>query len=129
MTETRNLICSGCPMGCPLTVTLEGGQIREVTGNTCKRGEEYARREVTHPTRVLTTTLPVLGGERPTLPVRTLGEIPKEMVVSCARALQGVTVEAPVEAGQVVVENLGGTGVDLVATRTVQQSRQARSAR
>ncbi len=122
MTETRNLICIGCPMGCPLTVTVEGGQIREVTGNTCKRGEEYARREVTHPTRVLTTTLPVLGGERPTLPVRTRGEIPKDRVVSCARALRGVTVEAPVQAGQVVVKNLGGTGVDLVATRTVQQS-------
>jgi len=51
--ETINLTCIGCPMGCPLTVTMENGEVKDVTGNTCKRGDDYARKEVTNPTRVL----------------------------------------------------------------------------
>ena len=47
--ETRELICIGCPLGCPLTVRLDGEQL-EISGNTCKRGEDYARKEVQNPT-------------------------------------------------------------------------------
>ena len=65
--EKRELICIGCPMGCPLTVTLDGGAVVTVQGNTCPRGDAYARREVTAPTRIVTTTVRVNGG---TLPVR-----------------------------------------------------------
>ena len=49
---TRELTCIGCPMGCPLTVTMEAGEVISVTGNTCKRGDIYARKEVTNPTRI-----------------------------------------------------------------------------
>ena len=54
--ETINLTCIGCPMGCPLTVTMENGEVKDVTGNTCKRGDDYARKEVTNPTRIVTST-------------------------------------------------------------------------
>ena len=63
--EKRELICIGCPMGCPLTVTLDGGAVVTVQGNTCPRGDAYARREVTAPTRIVTTTVRVTGGILP----------------------------------------------------------------
>lgn len=122
MKETRTLTCIGCPMGCQLTVTLEDGAVAAVAGNTCKRGGAYARREVVCPTRVLTTTVPVLGGERPTVPVRTAGEVPKALLLRCADAVKSIYLAAPVAAGQVVCADLCGTGVDLIAVRDVEAS-------
>ena len=119
MSETRNLICIGCPMGCPMAVTLEGGQVSAVSGNTCKRGDAYARREVTAPTRVLTTTVGVSGGAAPVVPVRTRGEVPKSRLMDCVRALRDLTVPAPVAAGQVLLPDLCGTGAALVAVADV----------
>ena len=60
---TRELTCIGCPMGCPLTVTMKAGEVISVTGNTCKRGDIYARKEVTNPTRIVTSTVRVTGGD------------------------------------------------------------------
>ena len=77
MTEKRELICIGCPMGCPMTVTLESASVLSVEGNTCKRGDEYARREVIAPTRMLTTTVPVIGGERSAVPVKPPEKSPR----------------------------------------------------
>ena len=100
MSETRILTCIGCPMGCRLTVTMEGEKVTSVAGNTCRRGDDYARREVTAPARVLTTTVPVVGGVRPRVPVKT-----------------AVEVTAPVHAGDVVCRDILGTGVDVIAVR------------
>lgn len=119
MSETRNLICIGCPMGCTLTVTLLDGTVTAVEGNTCKRGDDYARREVTSPTRVLTTTVPVYGGSRPTVPVKTAGEVPKPLVLECARALRGIALNAPVAAGDIVLRNILGTDVNVIAVADV----------
>jgi len=119
MSEIRHLTCIGCPMGCPLAVELEGGSVRSVSGNTCKRGDAYARREVVSPTRVLTTTIPVQGGTRPTVPVRTAGEVPKPLLLDCIRAVRALRVQAPVAAGQVICPDLLGTGAALIATRDV----------
>ena len=55
--EKRELICIGCPLGCPVTVSMEEGRVLSVTGNTCKRGDDYARKEVTNPTRIVTSTV------------------------------------------------------------------------
>lgn len=119
MTEKRELICIGCPMGCPMIVTLEGGTVQSVEGNTCKRGDDYARREVIAPMRMLTTTLPVLGGDRATVVVKTNGEVPKALLLDCARALRDVKVTAPVKFGEVVVKNILDTGVDVIAVKEV----------
>lgn len=119
MNETRSLTCIGCPMGCALTVTMRDGAVSSVEGHTCKRGDDYARREVTAPTRVFSTTLPVLNGSRPTVPVKTAGEVPKAMVLDCARALRGITLNAPIHTGDVVVSNLLDTGVDIIAVADV----------
>ena len=119
MNDIRNLTCIGCPMGCALTVTMENGSVVKVEGNTCKRGDTYARREVTNPTRILTTTLPVSGGSAPTVAVKTAGEVPKAMLLECVQAIKALTLTAPVTAGQVVCSNLCGTGVDLIAVKAV----------
>lgn len=120
MTEKRALICIGCPMGCPMTVTLTDGLVISVEGNTCKRGDDYARREVISPTRILTTTIPVINGECATVPVKTRGEVPKPLLLDCARALRDVKVTAPVHEGDVVFANILGTNVDVIAVKTIE---------
>lgn len=117
--EKRELTCIGCPLGCAVTVTLEDGQVVSVTGNTCKRGEDYARKEVTHPTRIVTSTVRVGGGSAPMVSVKTKSDIPKSKIFECVKALKGVTVAAPVHIGDVVAANVAGTGVDVVATKDV----------
>mgnify|MGYP001017208083 CR=1 FL=1 len=106
----RELTCIGCPMGCQLTAVMDGSQVTRVTGNTCPRGDAYARKECTHPARTVTGTVRVSGGALP---------VPKEKVLDVARALCRVQLTAPVQAGDVVIPNVLGTGVDVVATRSV----------
>ena len=92
--EPRNLTCIVCPMGCLLTVTEDADGLH-VSGNTCPRGEKYAVQEVTLPTRVITSSVKLTGGALPLCPVKTA---------------------APVRIGQILVDDLAGTGVALVAT-------------
>ena len=120
--EIRNLTCISCPMGCPITVEMEGEEIISVTGNTCKRGEVYARKEVANPTRIVTSTVKVRGGAADMVSVKTKEDIPKGKIFECVRALKGVEIEAPVHIGDVVVQNAAGTGVDIVATKNVEKA-------
>ena len=116
------LICIGCPLGCPLTAELENGEVRSVTGNTCKNGEKYARRELTNPTRIVTSTVRVSGGELAMVSVKTASDIPKGKIFDCIRALKNVEVLAPISIGQVILPDAAGTGVDVVATRNVRKA-------
>lgn len=117
--ERKDLICIGCPMGCLMSVELEGEVIVNITGHTCKRGEIYARKEVTNPTRIVTSTVRAEGGSVDMVSVKTREDIPKEKIFECMKALKGVTVTAPVGIGDVIVSNVAGTGVDIVATRNI----------
>lgn len=117
--EIRELTCIGCPMGCQVRVTMEGGEIRRVEGNTCRRGDVYARKEVTNPTRIVTSTVRVTGGQLPVVSVKTASDIPKSKIRECVLALKSIQVTAPVSIGDVVAENVAGTGVAIVATRNV----------
>ena len=115
------LTCISCPLGCPLRVeTDENGQVVSVTGNTCKRGEIYGRKEVTAPERVITSTVKVEGGTAPLVPVRTKTEIPKGKIWECMAAIRKATVKAPVKLGDVVIPNVAETGVDVVTAKTVE---------
>ena len=117
--EKRELICIGCPMGCPLTVELEEGQVMSVTGHTCKRGDVYARKEVTNPTRIVTSSVAVEGGSLAVVSVKTREDIPKGKIFEIMEALKGVKVQAPIHIGDVVVQDVAGTGVDIIATKNV----------
>lgn len=114
--EKRDLICIGCPLGCPITVTMDGKKVVSVEGNTCARGDDYARKEVTNPTRIVTSTVMVSGGYDVTAAVKTRSDIPKDKIFDCIRALKGVIVQAPVHIGDVVIADVAGTGVDVIAT-------------
>lgn len=117
--ENRELICIGCPMGCRMAVTLKNGQVTAVSGNTCKRGDDYARKEVTNPTRIVTSSVCVTGGVLPVVSVKTKEDIPKGKIPEVMKALKAVTVEAPVNIGDIILKNAVGTGVDIVATKNI----------
>ena len=117
--EKRELICINCPLGCPLTVELDGNKVVSVSGNTCPRGAAYAKKEVINPTRIVTSTVRVEDGKSEVVSVKTKQDIPKDKIFDCIKALKGVTVEAPVSIGDVIVADAAGTGVDFVATKNV----------
>ena len=113
----RELTCIVCPKGCQLKVELDGKTVVSVTGQTCKRGEVYANTECTAPMRTLTTTAPVLGGG--VVPVKTDRTIPKEMLFDCMKAVNEARVSPDAKLGDIVIENVLGTGANIVTTRNV----------
>ncbi len=117
--EIRNLTCISCPLGCTLKVALDNGEVKSVSGNTCKRGDVYARKEVTHPTRTVTSTVRVLGGEIAMVSVKTGQDIPKEKIMDIMASIADVKIEAPVKIGDVILADAAGTGVNIVATKDV----------
>ena len=117
--EVKNLTCINCPMGCALTVEMEGDEVVSVSGNTCKRGDTYARKEMTNPTRIVTSTVKVVGGKSDTVSVKTKEDIPKGKIFDCVRELKDIQIHAPVHIGDVIFANVANTGIDVVATRNV----------
>ncbi len=113
----KELICIVCPKGCHLKVDENNDYA--VTGNGCPRGAEYGKAELTNPTRVVTSTVRIGGASLPRCPVKTNGAIPKGMIFEIMKALDDVELTAPVTVGQVVIENVCGTGVNVVAARTM----------
>ena len=117
----RELTCIVCPKGCQLKVELDDNNpknVLSVEGHTCKRGEKYAHDECTAPMRTLTTTAAVAGGG--VVPVKTDRTIPKELMFECMKAVNALRVPADAKLGDVVLENVLGTGANIVTTRNVQ---------
>lgn len=109
--------CVKCPSSCEVTLVEEGGNIVEVTGNTCRLGDAYVRKEFTAPERNVTTTVVITGAVIPRLPVRTSREVPKGAIPAVMRAASAVRVIAPIEEGTIVAADIAGTGADLIACR------------
>ncbi len=111
----KKMICINCPKGCELEADiLPSGEVR-VTGHTCPRGEEYGRAEAVNPTRMVTGLVRVAGMRKP-LPVKTRAPVPKAKIPDVLFALSQTTVQLPVAIGDVVIPDVAGTGVDIVAT-------------
>ena len=106
-------------MGCTVTVEMNGGQIVNVTGNTCKIGDTYARKEVTNPTRIVTSTVIVEGAPMTRLPVKTAADVPKSDIFRVMDVINHTRAKAPVRIGDVIIENVADTGVDVIATRNI----------
>lgn len=117
----KEMTCIRCPLGCVLTATEEADGRIQVTGNTCPRGAEYARNELTDPRRTVTTTVRVKGKKNQMVAVKTAGEIPKTQVFACVEALRSVEVTLPVRIGDVILENVAETGVAVVATQSCKE--------
>lgn len=115
MTE---MICIVCPKGCRLKVDENNGFA--VSGNACERGETYGRQELQNPTRTLTSTVRVTGGQLSRCPVRTSEPIPKRLIFEAMEQVNALSVQAPVHIGQVLISNLLDTGADLIVTREIE---------
>lgn len=122
--DTRNIICINCPLGCPMTVTVENGLVTAVTGNTCKRGESYAVKEITAPARTVTSTVRIQGGVLPVVAVRTKTDISKEKIMDCMREINAVTLTAPVKIGDIAIPDVCGTGVPVIVTASCEKETQ-----
>ncbi|MBR1409337.1 MAG: DUF1667 domain-containing protein [Clostridia bacterium] len=115
------ITCINCPVGCRMEVEVSGGEVLSVTGNACRRGEVYARQECVAPLRMVTAVIPVSGSVMP-LSVKTRTPIPKALIGECMGALSALRVSAPVAAGSVVLPDVCGTGVDIIATKSVSRN-------
>lgn len=122
MEEIIKLICISCPQGCPLEVTVEDKTIINVDGAACKQGKEYAELEIADPRRMIASTVRVKNGFHPLVPVYTKMPIPKNMIKKVLKELREVELTAPVANGYVVIENILGTGVDVIASREMPTS-------
>ena len=116
MSETVNLTCIGCPLGCSITVVKNADSIEEISGYTCKRGHDYAQTEVLAPVRTITSTVRVEGGRVPVVACKTKEPVPKAKIEDCMKAIYGLKVKGPVAIGDVLCDNIAGTGVELVAS-------------
>lgn len=124
-TEALQFNCSTCPSECLLTVEAERDadgavvEVRSVTGNSCPRGDTFAHQELTCPMRVLTTTVAVSGGNEALLPVRTAEAIPLALHAQAMDLIRDLVVDAPIHMGDVVLEDLLNTGIDLIASMDI----------
>jgi CxxC motif-containing protein len=114
----KEMICIICPRGCHLQVDENNGY--KVTGNFCPRGEVYGREELKNPVRTVTSTVRVASESHRRCPVKTDRPIPKNLVFDAVKSLRGITLKTPVHIGQVVLENVSGTGANIIVTRNLQ---------
>lgn len=117
MEEIIKIICISCPQGCALEVTMEGKTITNVDGASCKQGKEYAELEIADPRRMIASTVRVKNGFHPLVPVYTKMPIPKNMIKNVLKELREVELTAPVANGSIVIENILGTGIDIITSR------------
>lgn len=119
--SSRELICIVCPLGCHMSVEIEtSSEIGiSVTGNKCPRGKEYAYEELTAPTRMLPTTVVIKNAILNRLPVKSENPIPKSLIFDCMEIIDKVEVQAPIKLGDIIIENILNTGVNIVATRSM----------
>lgn len=119
MEEKSEIICVSCPKGCTLEVTHDGVMVLKVLNASCKRGDDYAREELSDPRRMVATTVRIVGGIHPLLPVATRSPFPKPRIRELMAELRAVKLAAPVKMGDVVLQNVLNTGVDVIASRDI----------
>lgn len=121
MTEEKEITCIVCPIGCKILVEIDGKQIKNIDGNKCKRGIDYAEHEALSPRRMLTTSVFIDGGEWPLVSVKSSQLIPKEKVFEVLKEIKKTEVNAPIKSGQKILNNVANTGINIVATKTVKK--------
>lgn len=115
--QIRELTCITCPVGCALKAEIRQDGTVIITGNKCPRGAAYGEKEMTNPTRVVTSTVRVSGRKDAVVGVKTTSDIPKDKIMECMKELAKVEVTLPIKIGDVVLENIADTGVNIVVTR------------
>ena len=113
----KKFVCIVCPIGCQLSVQLENGSIREVTGHTCPRGEKHAMDEILHPVRSLTSIVRVSNRPDTMVSVKSENPVPKGEIFAIMEKIHATTVEAPVSIGDCIIDNICGTRI--IATKEI----------
>ncbi len=118
--------CTTCPKECVITVHLKNGILDSVEGEGCKRGKKFAQKEITTPERTLTSTVMVECGDKACLlPVKTAAAIPKKDMALAMEAIRKTKLTGPCLMGDVIIANICGTGVDVVACRSIKEENDA----
>lgn len=117
----KEYTCVACPKGCTVEVEFEDDEIKDISGYSCAKGEDYVKSEFHDPRRILTTTVRIKGAKYPRIPVRTETGVPKDELDCCLDKLNEVDLEAPVDVGDVVIEDVCGTGISVVTSRSLEE--------
>ena len=112
----RKFTCIMCPQGCDIEAEVCGSEILSITGNTCDKGKTYVTNELLHPMRNIASSILVEGSDHPLVSVRLSGLIPKDRIFDVMDQIKAVRAKAPVTRGSVIIENVLGLGVDVIAT-------------
>lgn len=115
---TKEIICIGCPLGCVMKVSFDGNNI-SVSGNTCVRGEQYGKKELLNPRRIVTSTVKVNNGEISRVSVKTKTDIPKDKIFECMKEIHALKIAAPIKIGDIIISDCAGTGIPVIATKNV----------
>lgn len=118
----QEVVCILCPVGCKIRVTMENGNVISIENAGCKRGEDYSIQEVKSPMRDFFSTVRVSGGKTPLISVRSTGPVPRDMLIPCASELAEMVVQAPVKMGEIIKKNILNLGIDIIATREVEEA-------
>lgn len=117
----KEMTCTVCPMSCQLIITKdpESPDGLKVEGGSCKRGRIHAIKELTNPTRLITSTVRIDGALIDRIPVRTDGEIPREKIFELMEIIRGLKVQAPVKRGDIIYKSVFDSDVNIIASRSM----------
>lgn len=117
----KKLICVICPVGCEILATIENGKLKKIKGYRCEQGKDYAKEEFTSPSRILTATVSVKSRQVGQLPVRSTKPLPRQKLEKAMFSLVSINLKPPIKEGQLILEDILNTGVDIVATRDLEK--------
>ena len=120
MASEKEITCIVCPIGCKILVRMDGSKLEILSGYKCKKGIEYSRNEALDPRRMLTTSALVKNGDWPLVSVKSSQPVPKEKLFFVLQKVKKADVNAPVILGEIVIKNVADTGIDIIATKTVE---------
>ena len=121
--EQKRITCIICPMGCVMDAECTKTEVRSIHGHKCKSGKIYAKEEIFNPTRTVTTTIRVKNGVIPLVSVKTAKPVPKGLIFNIMDELKQKSVSAPVKLGDIIIENIKHTNVNIIATKTVDKNK------
>lgn len=117
--ETRDLYCIICPNGCKLKIMMEDNSIVDINGQKCNRGKDYALQEIKNPKRIVTSTVKLVDSKKILLPVRSNTSISKDLLSEAIKEIDGVNVSPPIKCGDIIIENILNTGVNIIAEKSI----------
>ena len=123
MTKQHEVTCIVCPIGCKITIQSDGISAKVLTGHRCKEGITYATTEALDPRRMLTSSILVKNGEWPLVSVKSTQPVPKKDIFNVLKKIQTTSVNAPVKRGDILLSDVDGLNIDIIATKSIQKKK------